>query len=143
MARTWLVRRGGFNASSSRRPLASTSVAMALARMVAGLASTPPQLPEWCPPSRRLTSRWIRIPPRQPREVGGRAAPMAGLVPTVGQVAIEVDRYPAAAAEEDGGAVGGKPRPVGCHKQIGLEFIAQLYADLAQIRRSDLLAGFN
>ena len=36
----------GFNASSLMRPLPSTRDAIALARMVAGLASTPPQLPE-------------------------------------------------------------------------------------------------
>ena len=45
-ARIWLDSRGGFSASSFMRPWPSTSDAMALARMVAGLASTPPQLPE-------------------------------------------------------------------------------------------------
>jgi len=38
--------RGGFNRSSRIRPLWSTSEAIAPDRMVAALASTPPQLPE-------------------------------------------------------------------------------------------------
>jgi len=37
---------GGFNSSSWSRPRSSTSDAMAPARIVAGLARTPPQLPE-------------------------------------------------------------------------------------------------
>ena len=49
----------------------------------------------------------------------------------------------AAAAEEDGRAIGRKPRPVGGQEQIGLEFVAQGFADLAQIRRADLLAGLD
>src|ERR1700730_14947854 len=62
---------------------------------------------------------------------------------TVAQVHIEMNPYSAAAAEEYGGAVGGKPGPVGCDKQIGLKLVAQRFADLAQIRRPDLLAHFN
>src|SRR5258705_9876529 len=45
-ARTWFEIRGGFKSSSSRRPLPSTRLVIAPARMVAGLARTPPQLPE-------------------------------------------------------------------------------------------------
>jgi hypothetical protein len=45
-ARTALEIRGGLRASSFIRPLPSTRLAMALHRIVAGLASTPPQLPE-------------------------------------------------------------------------------------------------
>src|SRR5260370_41947684 len=62
---------------------------------------------------------------------------------TIAQIHIEMDPYSAAAAEEYGGAVRGKPGPVGGEKQIGLELITQLFAHLAQIRRPDLLAGFN
>ena len=56
-ARTAFEIRGGLSASSFIRPLPSTRLAMALQRIVAGFASTPPQLPEWFPPSRKLTSR--------------------------------------------------------------------------------------
>src|SRR5260221_3574510 len=59
------------------------------------------------------------------------------------QVHIEVDPQSATAAEEYGGAIGGKPRPVGGEKQIGLEFIAQRLADLVQVGRADLLAGLD
>src|SRR5260370_12238507 len=62
---------------------------------------------------------------------------------TVPQIHIEMDPYSATAAEEDGGAVRGKPGPVRGEKQIGLELVTQLLANLAQIRRPDLLAGFN
>ena len=51
---------------------------MAFARMVAGLARTPPQLPEWWPPSRKFTSRWMRMPPRQPKNNVGRSAESRG-----------------------------------------------------------------
>src|SRR5260370_17192266 len=62
---------------------------------------------------------------------------------TVPQIHIEMDPYSATAAEEDGGAVRGKPGPVRGEKQIGLELVTQLLANLAQIRRPDFLAGFN
>ena len=77
------------------------------------------------------------------RGIGEHAAPVAGMMRTVAQVDVEMNPYAAAAAEEDGGAIGGKPRPVGGQKQIGLELIAQRLANLAQIRRADLLAGLD
>jgi hypothetical protein len=40
------------------------------------------------------------------------------------QVYIEVNPQTPAAAEEYGGAIGGKPRPVGANKQIGLQIVA-------------------
>ena len=51
--------------------------------------------------------------------------------------------YAATAAEENRRTIGGKPRPIGCQKQIGRQLIAQGLANLAEIRRPDLLAGFN
>src|SRR5258706_15019912 len=49
----------------------------------------------------------------------------------------------AAAAEKYGGTIGRQPRPVGCQKRVGGQLIAQGFTDLAQIRRPDLLAGFD
>src|SRR4051812_50220208 len=51
--------------------------------------------------------------------------------------------YAATAAEENRRTIGGKPRPIGCQKQIGRQLSAQGLANLAEIRRPDLLAGFN
>src|SRR5437762_13495884 len=51
--------------------------------------------------------------------------------------------YAATAAEENRRTIGGKPRPIGCQKQIGRQLIAQGLANLTEIRRPDLLAGFN
>ena len=62
---------------------------------------------------------------------------------TIAQVHIEVNPYSATAAEEYGRAIRGKSRSVGGKKQIGLKLIAQLLANLAQIRRPDLFARFN
>ena len=42
------------------------------ARIVPGFASSPPQLPEWCPPSRRSTTRSKFSAPREPRKIVGR-----------------------------------------------------------------------
>jgi hypothetical protein len=41
--------------------------------MIPGFASSPPQLPEWCPPSRRSTESSIGWPPRAPRKIVGRS----------------------------------------------------------------------
>lgn len=57
---------------------------------------------------------------------------------TVAQVHVEVNPQSAAAAEKYRRPVRGKPRPVGGQKQIGGQFIAQGFANLAEIRRSDL-----
>ena len=46
-------------------------VASAWARMMPGLASSPPQLPEWWPPSRRSTTRSMLNAPRVPRNTVG------------------------------------------------------------------------
>ena len=46
----------------------------------------------------------------------------------------------AAATEEDGRPVGGKPRTVGGEQQIGLQLVAQRCADFIQIGRADLFA---
>src|ERR1700693_4802348 len=51
--RTELGIGGGRSATIRINPRASTMDARALARIVPGLASSPPQLPEWCAPSRR------------------------------------------------------------------------------------------
>ena len=75
--------------------------------------------------------------------IGEHAAPIAGMMPALAQVHIEMNAYSAAAAEEDGGAVGGEPGPVGGQEQVGLEFIAQRFADLTQIGRADLLADLD
>ena len=48
---------GALSSSTSSSPLGPTMEASACARMKPGLASRPPQLPEWWPPSRRSTSR--------------------------------------------------------------------------------------
>jgi hypothetical protein len=56
------------------RPRASTSEAIALARIVPGLESKPPQLPEWCAPWRKLTVRSKLNTPREPRNIVGEAA---------------------------------------------------------------------
>src|SRR3981189_228574 len=61
----------------------------------------------------------------------------------VAQVHIEMNPYPAPAAEKYRRTIRGKPGPVGAEKQVGLKLIAQLLAHLTQIRRSDLLAGFD
>ena len=66
--------------------------------------------------------------------IGQHPAPIAGMMPAVAQVDVEMNPQAAAAAEKDGGTVGGKPGSVGGQKQIGLEIFAQLFADLAQIR---------
>ncbi len=89
-ARTAFEIRGGLSASSFIRPLPSTRLAIALHRIVAGLARTPPQLPEWCPPSRRLTSRWMRLPPRQPRKMVGRSAESRGPSEADEQVGLQL-----------------------------------------------------
>ena len=74
------------------------------------------------------------------RGIGKHAAPIAGMMRALAQIDIEMNPHAAAAAEEDRRAIRRQPRPVGGQKQIGLEFIAQRFADLAQIRRADLLA---
>jgi hypothetical protein len=61
----------------------------------------------------------------------------------IAQDDVEVNPQASAATEEDGGALGRKPGPVGGQEKIGLELIAQVLANLAQIRRPDLLAHFN
>jgi hypothetical protein len=75
--------------------------------------------------------------------IGKHAAPVAGMMRTIAQVRVEMNPHSAAAAEEDGGTIGRQPRPVGCQKQIGGQLIAQGFTELAQIRRPDLLAGFD
>ena len=77
------------------------------------------------------------------RGIGKDAAPVAGMMRTFAQVHVKMNPYSTTAAEEDGGTIRRKPRPVRGQEQIGLELLAQLLAYLAQIRRSDLLAGFN
>src|SRR5207302_885621 len=77
------------------------------------------------------------------RGVGEHAAPIAGMMPALAQVDVEMDADAAATAEEDRRTLGGKPRPVGGEKQIGRQFLAQGLADLAQIRRTDLFAGLD
>src|SRR5260370_400481 len=72
------------------------------------------------------------------RGIGKRAAPVAGMMRTVAQIHVEVNPNSAAAAEEYGGTIGGKPGPIGSKKQVGLQLIAQLLAHLSQIRRPDL-----
>src|SRR5258705_10191231 len=62
---------------------------------------------------------------------------------TIAQVHVEMYPHSAAAAEEYGGTIGRKPRPVGCKKKVSGELIAQGFTDLAQVRRPDLLARFN
>ena len=62
------------------------------------------------------------------------------MMTALAQVHVEMNADAAAAAEEDGRPIGGKPRPVGGQQQIGLQFVAQRCADLVQIRRADLLA---
>src|SRR6266446_1540856 len=61
----------------------------------------------------------------------------------IAQVHVEMYPHAPAAAEEYGRTIRRKPRPVGCQKQIGGQLIAQRFTDLAQVRRPDLLAGFN
>src|SRR5258705_10535099 len=62
---------------------------------------------------------------------------------TIAQVHVEMNPHSPTAAEKYGGTIGRKPWPVGCKKQIGGQLIAQGFTDLAQVRRADLLAGFN
>src|SRR6516162_10868710 len=45
----------------------------------------------------------------------------------------------AAAAEKDGRPIRCEPRSVGADEQIGLELIAQAFADLAKVGRADFL----
>ncbi len=52
------------------RPCSSTMLAIALARMMPGLASSPPQLPEWCAPSRRFTVSSKLNTPREAEKQG-------------------------------------------------------------------------
>jgi hypothetical protein len=53
------------------RPRASTIEAIAFARITPGLASRPPQLPEWCAPSRSVQSSVKLQQPREPRKSVG------------------------------------------------------------------------
>ena len=52
-------------------PLLLTIVAIALAKTIAGSFKTPPQFPEWCPPSLKLTSKSKFIAPRVPIKIVG------------------------------------------------------------------------
>src|SRR5258708_6449186 len=62
---------------------------------------------------------------------------------TIAQVHVEMNPHSPTAAEKYGGTIGRKPWPVGCKKQIGGQLIAQGFTARAQVRRADLLAGFN
>jgi hypothetical protein len=58
------------------------------------------------------------------RGIGQHAAPVAGMMPAVAQLDVEVYPDSAAAAEEDGRAIRREPGSIGGQKQIGLEFVA-------------------
>ena len=64
---------GGASPATRIRPRASTIDAIALASTMPGLASRPPQFPEWCAPSRRSTTRSKLNAPREPRKIVGRS----------------------------------------------------------------------
>src|SRR5262245_10957604 len=51
-----------------------------------------------------------------------------------------MDTDAAAAAEKHGRTISRKARTVGGEKQVGLQLVAQAFADLAEIGRADLLA---
>src|SRR5205085_5759438 len=59
------------------------------------------------------------------RGIGKDAAPIAGMVPAVAQIDVEMDAQSAAAAEKNSGALRREPRAIGGEKQIGLQFIAK------------------
>ena len=59
------------------------------------------------------------------RGIGEQAAPIAGMMPALAQIHVEMDADAAAAAEEDGRPVRRQPRPVGGEQQIGLQLVAQ------------------
>src|SRR5262245_64803428 len=65
------------------------------------------------------------------------------MVSALAQIYIEMDAVAAAAAEENGRPVGGKPWPVGGQEQIRLQFFAVGFAHLPQVGRADLLAGLD
>ncbi len=69
---------GGRSASTRMRPRASTIDAIACARIVPGLASRPPQLPEWWPPRAGRRSRSKLNAPREPRNSVGCSARRRG-----------------------------------------------------------------
>ena len=62
------------------------------------------------------------------------------MMTALAQVHVEMNADAAAAAEEDGRPIGGKPWAVGGEQQIGLQLVAQRCADFIQIRRADLFA---
>ena len=76
--RTELGIAGGRHSGMRISPLALVRLAMAWARMMPGLASKPPQLPEWWPPSRRSTVKSKLKVPREPRKMVGRSGARRG-----------------------------------------------------------------
>ena len=69
---------GGRHSGTLIVPRASVMQAIACASTMPGLARSPPQLPEWCPPSRKSTMISIRWPPRAPRNSVGRSGAIRG-----------------------------------------------------------------
>ena len=66
------------------------------------------------------------------------------MMSAVAQIDVEMDADAAAATEEDGRTIGGKPRPVGGQEQIRRQVRrAETLANLTQIGRADLLAGLD
>ena len=59
-------------------PVGPVMVESACTSWIAGLESSPPQLPEWCPPSRASIQRSIGKAPRVPSEIVGRSAVRRG-----------------------------------------------------------------